>query len=319
MRRSQSRALAIFLGAVLSACGGAADSSPSVAAPASSGTASPTASPSPMATLEPQATPSSSVAPVGALAVNDLARITVGGLTLRAEPSTAAEPIGTLPVEAAAFVVAGPVEADGYTWYRLASPRIPSVEWCAGETPAFHCWPWIGWAAGMTPTGDRWIERLEPDCALGRDTTSYLSMDTLTRFACAGRDEWRLVTYLAPSGGRGCFPAWVVNPYWMDQSCSLFFPQPVKSDFDGDTRIQGFIPPELGGFSGFDELKGSWVEVVGHLDDPAAQTCTTDRNELITPEDPTTLPSQPDPVLTVFTCRLNFVVTEVTATAPPSS
>jgi hypothetical protein len=110
---------------------------------------------------------------------------------------------------------------------------------------------------------------------MGVSSTAYLSMDALTRLACASDYEWRLVAYLAPSGGRGCFPVWLVDPFWMDPSCSFFFPQPVESEFDGDTSLQGFIAPELGacgpGGCPFDELKGSWVEVVGHLDDPVAE------------------------------------------------
>ena len=134
--------------------------------------------------------------------------------------------------------------------------------------------------------------------------------------ACAGDDEWRLVTYLAPVGGRGCFTVWMVDPGWM--SCPQLFPQPVESEVDSDTRLAAFISPELGecgqGGCRWDELTGSWVEVVGHLDDPAAQTCTSVLNSQVAQA-----PSpSPDPDLTVFSCRLNFVVTELTATTPPA-
>ena len=304
---------------VLAACAAPGDQSPSLESLAPSeaprgqvGAA--TAAPS--ATVMPSV--GASAQPAAAIAMDELVRTTVGNLTVRAEPSTASERLGVLPVEMAAFTVAGPVQADEYTWYRLASPGHFAAEVCTVEPRPFHCGPWIGWAAGLTPTGDRWIERFEPDCAPGRDTTTYLSMDSLTRLACAGDDEWRLVTYLARAGGRGCFPAWLVDPNWMDQSCSLFFPQPIESEFDSDTRIQGFIPPELGQFDEFDELKGSWVEVVGHLDDPIAQTCTAVRNEMMNPVDPVPLP-QPDPELVILMCRLNLMVTEVSATAPPNS
>ena len=58
----------------------------------------------------------------------------------------------------------------------------------------------------------------------------------------------------------------------------------------------------------------SWVEVVGHLDDPVAETCTYVLNSQVdeAPSPP------PDPDLAVFRCRLNFVVTELTATTPPT-
>ena len=140
-----------------------------------------------------------------------------------------------------------------------------------------------------------------------------------TRLACAGDDGWRLVTYLAPlAAGRGRFPVWFIDRFWMEPAGALFFPQPIESQTDIDMSIQGFIEPELGdcvpGGCPFDELKGSWVEVVGHLDDPVAETCTSVLNSQVdeAPSPP------PDPDLTVFRCRLNFVVTELTATTAPT-
>jgi hypothetical protein len=252
--------------------------------------------------------------------VDELARTTVDGLNVRAEPSTAAELLGALPAGAATFVLAGPTEADGYTWYQLAGIGSRTDDACNGETPGLQCMPWVGWAAAATADGDVWLEPLDTDCPAERNTAGYLSIDAARRLACAGDEEWRLVAYLAPTAaGRGCFPVWVVDPFWMDPSCALFFPQPVESELDLDTSIQAFIPPELGscGPDGcpFDELKGSWVEIVGHLDDPVADTCTPVLNQGIpeAPYDP------PDADLVSFTCRLNFVVTELKETSAPAS
>lgn len=312
---------AIFGLVLLAACGSSGDPSQSAAsvrttdAPGSS-TASPTELPSPSA----DASADASAQPGSEITVDGLARTTVGGLSVRTEPSTGAELLGALPPGAATFVLAGPTEADGYTWYQLAGIGSPTDAECIGESLGFHCTLWVGWAAGSTADGDVWLERLEVDCPAGRDTAAYVSLDAARRLACAGNEEWRLVAYLAPlAQGRGCFPVWLVDPFWMDRSCGLFFPQPVEREFDEDTSIQAFIPPELGecGPAGcpFDNLKGSWVEIVGHLDDPIAETCTPVLNESIpeAPYDP------PDGDLIAFTCRLNFVVTEVTETAPPAS
>ena len=176
----------------------------------------------------------------------------------------------------------------------------------------------MGWAAATTPTGDRWIVPSDAECPPGRDTATYLSKDAVTRLACAGDDEWRLTAYIAAPGGRGCMPVWNVDPFWMDPSCSFFFPQPVERELDEDTSLQGFIAPELGkcgpGGCPWDDLTGSWVEVVGHLDDPVAETCKSVLNSQIdeAPSPP------PDPDLTVFGCRLNFVVTKLTPTTAPT-
>ena len=272
-----------------------------------------TASPTPAASAGASAQPPRQVTE------DVLVRTVVEALSVRTDPSTAADRLGTLPEDATAFVLAGPVEADGHPWYQLAYPGNPLADGCVAETRPFHCAPWVGWAAGAAPEGDVWIEPIDPDCPAERDTTAYISMDALTRLACAGDAEWTLVAYVAPlAAGRGCFPVWVVDPFWMDSACALTFPQPVESETDMDTSIQAFIPPELGECvpgqcPPFDELKGSWVEIIGHLDDPVAETCTTVLTEST---DPAPFPP-PDPDLTVFMCRLNFVVTQVTPTTPP--
>ena len=181
---------------------------------------------------------------------------------------------------------------------------------CGGEIPEFQCTRWVGWAAAATPSGDRWIVPLDPDCPPGRDTATYLSMDAATRLACTGDDEWRLIAYIAAPGGRGCMPIWNVDPFWMDPSCSFFFPQPVEREVDSDTSLHGFIAPELcecgPGGCPWDDLTGSWVEVVGHLDDPVAETRAYVLNSQVD-EGPS---PPPDPDLAVFGCRLGFVVTE---------
>jgi hypothetical protein len=127
-----------------------------------------------------------------------------------------------------------------------------------------------------------------------------------------------LVGYLAPeTEGRGCYPVWVTNPNWLDGSCNLFFPQPEEVRYDSDERLQAFIHPDLGACTmngcPFDSVKGSWVRMTGHLDDPAASACTSalSSNFEEPPYDP------PDPDLVVLTCRTRFVVTSLEQTSGP--
>ena len=303
---------------VLASCASAGDSSSTPASAASSDAVA----------SQPSAASPTTAASAGASAqasqqvtADDLVRAVVEGLSVRTDPSTVADRLGTLPADATAFVLAGPVDADGHAWYQLANLGNPSADECAAETRPFHCAPWVGWAAGAAPEGDPWLEPIDTDCPAERDTPAYISTDALTRLACAGDAEWKLVAYVAPmAAGRGCFPVWIVDPFWMDSACTLNFPQPAESETDMDTSIQAFVPPELGeclpaACPPFDELKGSWVEIVGHLDDPAAETCTSVLNESISPAPH----PPPDRDLTVFTCRLNLVVTQVTSTTPPAS
>ena len=277
-------------------------------------------SPSPANSASASATASieASAEPAATVVVDALAQTTVGGLTVRTEPSIAAEPLGTLPPprpRSFSPVPSRPTGTPGTSWGARASK---SVAECGGEVPQFQCTSWVGWAAATTPTGERWIVPLDPECPPERDTATYLSMDAVERLACAGDDEWRLVAYIAAPGGRGCMPVWNVDPFWMDPSCSFFFPQPVERELDEDTSLQGFIAPELGecgpGGCPWDDLTGSWAEIVGHLDDPVAESCTYVLNSQVdeAPSPP------PDPDLAVFGCRLGFVVTDLTATTAPT-
>jgi hypothetical protein len=321
------RLVPAFLGLMaLSACGGGGSSSvavsPSVSPSASLGSPSPSASldasPSADVTDEPPATPSATRA--AGVRVDGLVRTTVEGLSVRVEPSVASDRLGVLPSHELGYVVSGPVQQDGYTWYQIAAVRQPYRGDCGDPAPApsLECSGWFGWAAAGSTDGDPWLAPTEPSCPPERDTAAYLSIDSATRLACAGDDEWTLVVYLAPeSEGRGCYPVWITSPGWLDGSCNLFFPQPEETQFDSDERLQAFIHPDLGACTmngcPFDSLKGSWVEMSGHLDDPAARTCTSglSSNFAEPPYDP------PDPDHVVFACRTRLVVTSLSQTSRP--
>jgi len=148
-----------------------------------------------------------------------------------------------------------------------------------------------------------------------RDTDAYLAMLPAERLACAGHDEWRLGAYIAPQGGgRGCYPMYVTDLFWLDGSCNILFPQPVERQYDADEALQAFVHPDLGDCPGypqppcpFDDFKGSWVEMIGHLDDPAAVTCVAVPSSWA----PSPPPPPPDADLVVHECRLRLVVTEI--------
>ncbi len=322
-RSRVSSGIVVSVVAILTACGGSAASpSASTLEPASSAT------PSAEASATSSAEPAASATDDGALKIDSLAVVRVQNLNVRLQPSTASESLGILPLGELAFVVAGPVEADGYHWYQLASVLEPYTAPC-GEPeppPSLVCATWFGWAAGVTSDGDRWLAPLAPECPAERNTEAFLagSMQRATRLACAGEDEWRLTAYIAEEGGRGCYPIWVTEPRWLFADCNLFFPQPVERELDEDTRLQSFVHPDLGtcGYltqpgCPFGALRGSWVEMTGHLDDPAASTCAAKLSDDF-PDD-SDPPPPPDPDRVVFACRLAFVVTAVRATSAPGS
>lgn len=313
-------ATAFALGLLLAACAGTetGESPPQATAAASE---------SPASTPRESATPASpttapSASPDEALGPDTLATVTGEGLAVRADASTGSERIAVLSASERIYLVEGPVAADGFEWFRVApaGDRWPDLDCSQPTETSIHCANELGWAAAVTPDGERYMQTFDPGCPAELDTEAYLAFQATQRLACAGDAQWRLVAYMAPeTEGRGCFPVWLTDPFWLDGSCSFLFPQPIESRFDSDTRIQAFVPPELGqcSFDGcpFDELKGSWVEIVAHLDDPAAESCTTVLSESIgeAPYPP------PGPQLTIFNCRTRLVIDEVQETAPPES
>ena len=243
-----------------------------------------------------------------------MAQVLVRDLNLRAQPSTSAASLGHLRLDEPAYVIAGPVEADGYAWYQLAAAR-PAFE-CADDS-TLACGEWFGWAAAGTPDGVPWLGPVDLVCPTERTTETYIQLLPAERLACADGDEWKLIAYLAEEGGRGCLPIWITEPRWLFRACNLLFPQPIEQEWDGDAALQTFVHPDLGTCvyslyetgCPFASFKGSWVEMTGHLDDPAASTCAARlSDELPLDFDP---PPPPDPAQVVFECRLALVVTAV--------
>jgi hypothetical protein len=256
--------------------------------------------------------------------IDGLAEVIVDDLSVRDGPTTTAARVGLLPVGERAYVVDGPVEADGYRWYQLASVAQPYVGTCGDPAPepSLACAVWFGWAASASADGQPWLAARAAQCPTARDTAAYLSLVPAERLACAGSDEWRLRAYVAPqTEGRGCLPVYVVDPFWMDASCNLLFLQPEETQFASFEGLQVFVPPDVGSCTAdstaqpsdcpFESLKGSWVEVTGHLDDASAGACVPVLSGSF--EEAPYPPPSTDEV--VFRCRTQLVVTGVTPDA----
>lgn len=314
------RAVLIAMLGILTACGGP------LTAPSEAGPGSGTGSPSEVAqTSSPSLVPTASPAarPVG---IDSLVESVVDDLSVREEPSLSAARVGTAPAGLRAWVVDGPVEADGYRWFMLTGAPEDADDQAAcleiAEQADSSCLRWIGLAAGVTPSGDEWLRPAAVDCPQARDLGSYLSLTPDERLFCAGGEEWRLRVYVPPLvGGRGCLPVWVTDPGWMTGECTFTFPQPVQRRLDQDTSLQMFTPPELNscgqpGVCWWEKHKGEWVVVTGHLDDPVARKCRPVLSDSFELEEEVGPPPSAD--LVVYRCRLHFVVSSVTEVAAPS-
>lgn len=96
---------------------------PSVTIPIATATGfgDPTATTPPQPTTQPTAAPTVNVPPAGVIGVNGYIQVTSGqGLVVRAEPSTSAERVTVMANGTKAKIVDGPVEANGYTWWKVA-------------------------------------------------------------------------------------------------------------------------------------------------------------------------------------------------------
>jgi hypothetical protein len=287
-----------------------ASATPEPSAPSAS------ASPGPSTSTSTTPTPSSSLA-AGAITIDGLAKSTVDSLRVRATPGTAGALLGTIDTGQLGFVVAGPVSADGYAWYQLAALGLPPTAGCEPpvQTNPFTCPDWLGWVAAGQPD-QPWLAATTLPCpASPMNLDALLSgpsplgpRTALERLACYGstsihvRGWWPQIPADAGLGG-ACGnvvspnPAWLVcqnvNYNWLVISESAGFEGvPMKISIDPATGVT--MPP-----------RGQWVEVVGHLDDPAARDCAPLGG------------GQQDPVRMVLDCRSEFVAESVTPVAGP--
>ena len=273
--------------------------------PTASTVASPTQTPS-----DPSSSPSPSATPAAPpLVIDGVARVLVSGLTLRAEPGLQAERLGTLAQDTAAFVVDGPVPVDGYAWYELSALGLPPNTGCAGplDTVPFNCPSWIGWAAAADLDGSPWLEPTSlvcPESPMNVDTF-ILARGPYERLACNAdgtitiRGWWP-----GPPEFGECMAGGETDARWL--YCEFLFGKPIFTDAS-DSVIS--LPINIDPDSGIEMPEpNTWVEVVGHLDDPAAQRCAP----LAHVE-----PESTDADEVVLSCRARFVAESVTPVDGP--
>ena len=275
-----------------------------------------TPAPSSSASTTPTASPSSAAT---AIVIDGLAKSTVDGLTVRATPGTAGARLGTIDTGEMGFVLAGPVSADGYAWYQLAALGLPPNAGCEPPflTTPFNCPDWLGWVAAGQP-GQPWLEATTLPCpaspmnldALVNAPPPLGPRTALERLACYGSTSIRVRGWWPqiPAGdglGGLCGPPVNPNPFWL--VCQ-------------NLNYNGLVISESAGFEGVGlkvsidpatgvtmPPRGQWVEVLGHLDDPAARDCA--------PLSGTG--GEQDPVRVVLTCRSELVAESVTPVAGP--
>jgi hypothetical protein len=257
----------------------------------------PTLAPSPSVTPEasPEPTPAH-------LAPDTIARVTVNELNLREGSSSSATSLGHLSAGARVFVVEGPEQADGYDWYRVATVEdpvtAPSCTADACPTSTF------GWAAGIGEAGDAWLAPAELTCPPAPKLKAFARLDPFERLACYGDRELTLkgVVWQPCCGYVGAF---VYEPSW------LSWPSGPPVLTSGELHRGGLMLR----FDPRDDLQrpdyADIVRVTGHMDDPAAATCTVRVEESALHDDPTVAVDPDELAYAPIGCRTEFVVDSI--------
>ena len=279
-----------------------------------SGTADSTASASPTlvtgSSISPSPTNSSSPSVAG-IVVDGIASSTVDGLTVRAKPSTTGAALGTIAQGQSGFVVAGPVNANGYVWYQLSGLGLPVPAGCEQiRTNPFNCPDWLGWVAAGAPGGQAWLVATTAQCPaspMNLETLVLGGRTDLERLACYGSSPIRF---------RGWWPQ-IPSDAGLGGTCGAPKPNPTWLVCQG-LNYNGLVISKSAGFEGVGlkvsidpasgvtmPPRGQWVEEVAHLDDPAARDCVPYGG------------GEQDPVRVVLTCRGQLVVDSVKPVSGP--
>jgi hypothetical protein len=254
--------------------------SPTTSTTAGAGSPSIVATPASRSPSTALATASESPAPAG-LAVDSLVEILVTDLVVRSRPgvdppSTILE--GRLTAPDRAFVVTGPVAANGYDWYLVA----PLNRGDGSRGP-------FGWIARASREGEEWVRGIEAPCPTPVDLAGVISLQPLERLACFGDDTLTLTASVIGCGAGG--GPWTFNPSWLVQvgGCG------IATDASGERVLLYRVPP------GSEGPAAAPASVTGHFDDPAAASCT------VTSTDPLAFPA-PSPEEAIILCRSEFVI-----------
>lgn len=180
------------------------------------------------------------------------------------------------------FVIAGPVEGDGYDWYLVQD--IPG-----GVERA------DGWVAAAAKDGTPWLGTTSVACPGNPTLQDLAAMDVMQRVHCYHAREFTFTA--AVEAGPMCGDGVVLkSPGWMAGCTSTFWwGGPPKS-------LIVAIPPALAGQVGAVEVDLPFeATITAHMDDPAALTCVPNEGfeadyELLNPG-------------TILACRGMFVAT----------
>jgi hypothetical protein len=266
-----------------------ADATPTLTATPPDATPDPTA----LATAEPTPEPSPQ-----ALAADTIAVATVNDLNVREHPGSDAKSIGHLSSGDRVYVLEGPEQADGYGWYQVATLDQREAWECTEDCPAR-----MGWVAGTSET-EPWLTPEVLSCPPTPKLKAFTQLDPFERLACYG-DQPLTLRGAIWQPCCGYIGATVYEPNWLSWPSgppSLSYTEPLHSGV-----LLRFDPAD-----GLEEPDyADIVRVTGHMDDPAAATCTVRIDESALYEDPTLTVDPEELAYAPIGCRTQFVVDSI--------
>jgi hypothetical protein len=287
---------------------------------ASSPTPTPTvgASVTPAATESAQASDGASPTAAALPLTHDTIVATlVDGLTVREDPGLGGLALGTLELGTPGFLIDGPTEADGFSWYLVSGLGLPANSGCAGEleTEPFNCPIWFGWVAAASESGEPWLEPRGIECPTAPLSAKAVALGRtdLERLACFRSEPFTFRAWWPeiPAGaglGGACTAESTPSVWLLCQNINYNYVTINENEGFGGVGVTVSIDPESGVSM---PERGTWAELRVHLDDPAAQRCGEDAiGTAVVPEE---LP----PEQIVLMCRAELVLEAAQAVDGP--
>ena len=285
----------LFGGSANQVAGPDASGAPTASPTAAQPTASPTAA-QPTASAIPNPTPEST--PEATLEPDTIAVATVNQLNVRAEPRSSSKSFGHLSVGARVFVVQGPIEAEGYGWYRVGIVD-GFTSTCITNCRAAQ----IGWVAGISDRQEGWLVPAKPTCPPDPDHGVFAALQPLERLACYGDQTLTLNGVVWQPCCAYEYPQ-ISEPGWLSGPTFYYLGTAGLPAHTGASFGLRFNPTAGLAVPKYADI----VRVTGHMDDHAAQTCTIRIDEFALQNDPTLTV---DPEMLAYApigCRTEFVV-----------
>ena len=298
-----NRGLSIVLLVGIWGCAGqpAPVASPSGSPSTSFVSPTPAISPVPSASVgSPGANPEPSADSPGPLFAQDaIVDVVTHDLRVRSLPevsdaSKKLEPL--LDAPGRVFIVDGPVEASGYTWYEVAP---------IGDADTTVELP-FGWVAAADKDGTAWLAKTAVDCPAPPTSVDELwVLSGLVGLGCFGGSEIGIEARLAqPEATCGVDIGWTVEPEWLGGTCpqptflvesTTTIGLPLNATLDPDVDVAAFKP-------GVEPADWIDVRITGRYDHPDSEACHGVSHENPVPY----VPEQ-----TVLGCRATFAITAI--------